>query len=53
MRLADLLARLRRSPEPPPLPASMAEGAGAFHARLDEARERLRRDIPPPADEQE
>ena len=37
-----------RPPAPQPLPAEMADGAHDFQARLDEARERLRRDIPPP-----
>ena len=56
--LAALAARFRRRPaaERPaaaePLPPSMADGAAGFQARLDEARERLRRDIPPPADDE-
>jgi hypothetical protein len=58
VRFGDLLARLRRSGErdrpaaPAPLPPSMAAGADEFQARLDEARERLRRDIPPPDDDE-
>ena len=57
--LSALAARFRRSPAaerpaaPEPLPASMADGAPEFQARLDEARERLRRDIPQPADDPE
>jgi hypothetical protein len=31
----------------------MARGAEDFQARLDEARERLRRDIPPPPPDEE
>ncbi|HEX8120153.1 MAG TPA: hypothetical protein VF549_02700 [Solirubrobacteraceae bacterium] len=42
-----------RPPTPEPLPARMADGAADFQARLDDARERLRRDIPPPADDGE
>ncbi len=34
------------------LPRTMALGAEPFQSRLDEARERLRRDIPPPSDEE-
>ena len=51
--LTALLDRLRR-PEPaaPPLPGSMPDRADDFQARLDEARERLRRDIPPPPDDE-
>jgi hypothetical protein len=30
----------------------MATGADEFQARLDEARERLKRDIPPPGDDE-
>ena len=57
--LAALADRFRRGPAserpaaPEPLPASMAEGAGDFQSRLDEARERLRREIPPPAPDEE
>jgi hypothetical protein len=29
----------------------MGKGAGEFQRRLDEARERLRRDVPPPPDD--
>ena len=53
---AALAARLRRRPAaerpaaPSPLPETVADNAAAFQARLDDARERLRRDIPPPAD---
>ena len=53
---AVLAERFRRRPadEIPraaePLPAAMADGAEHFQARLDDARERLRRDIPPPAE---
>ena len=56
--LAALAERFRRRPAaerpaaPEPLPEAMSDGAGAFQARLDEARERLRRDIPPPSDEE-
>lgn len=56
--LAALADRFRRRPPserpaaPESLPASMSDGAGDFQSRLDEARERLRREIPPPADEE-
>ena len=50
--LGALLERLRGAPEREPLPPSMADGAGEFQARLDEARERLRREIPPPEDDE-
>jgi hypothetical protein len=55
--LAALAERFRRRPAaerpaaPEPLSAETARGAGEFQARLDEARDRLRRDIPPPVDE--
>jgi hypothetical protein len=54
---AALAERFRRRPAaerpaaPEPLPERMADGAADFQARLDDARERLRRDIPPPGDE--
>jgi hypothetical protein len=55
--LALIAERFRRRPpqrrETPPLPASMGDGAEDFQARLDSARERLRRDIPPPPDDEE
>ncbi len=57
--LAALAERFRRRPAaerpaaPEPLPRDMAVGAGEFQARVDSARERLRRDIPPPADDAE
>ena len=38
---------------PPPLPADMAAGATELQARLEQARERLRRDIPPQAEDDE
>ena len=50
--LAALLARLRGGEETPPLPPDMADGASDFQTRLDAARERLRRDIPPPEDDE-
>ena len=53
--LAALLERLRRraGDDPPPtLPRTMALGADEFQTRLDEARERLKRDIPPPPDDE-
>jgi hypothetical protein len=56
---AALAERFRRRPAaerpaaPGPLPRAMADGAADFQARLDTARERLRRDIPPPADDGE
>ena len=50
--LAALLERLRRGDEAPRLPRTMALGADDFQSRLDEARERLKRDIPPPPDEE-
>jgi hypothetical protein len=55
--LAALAERLRRrrpgdpdapATPSPPLPRTMALGAQEFRSRLDEARERLRREIPPP-----
>jgi hypothetical protein len=55
--LALLAERFRRRPperkEATPLPATMADGAEDFQARLDSARERLRRDIPPPPPDDE
>jgi hypothetical protein len=57
--LAALADRFRRRPasERPaarePLPRTMALGAEHFRTRLDEARERLRRDIPPPPPDDE
>ena len=36
---------------PPPLPADMAAGAAELQARLDQALGRLKRDIPPPSDD--
>ena len=49
--LRAIVERLRGEPErPAPLPRTMALGAEDFQTRLDEARERLRRDIPPPDD---
>ena len=51
--LGALLDRFRRAPEqPPPLPRTMGLGAEEFQTRLEEARERLKRDIPPPPDEE-
>jgi hypothetical protein len=52
--LTALSERFRRRPEDErgapreALPRTMALGAEPFQTRLDEARERLRRDIPPP-----
>ena len=57
--LAALAERFRRRPAserppaPEPLPRTMALGSGQFQTRLDEARERLRRDIPPPPPDDE
>jgi hypothetical protein len=56
---AALAERLRRRPAAerprasasPTLPEDMDRGAPEFQRRLDEARERLRRDIPPPPDD--
>jgi hypothetical protein len=56
--LAALAERFRRPPpgeRPPPrepLPRTMALCAEPFQSRLDEARERLRREIPPPPHEE-
>jgi hypothetical protein len=51
-----LMGRSPDSPERPPAPAlpeDMDRGAAELHARLEAARERLRREIPPPEDEDE
>jgi hypothetical protein len=49
-----MVERLRKKGDGPlacTLPETMAVGADQFQTRLDEARERLRREIPPPAEE--
>ena len=56
--LAALTDRFRRRPEGErdepreALPRTMALGADEFQTRLDEARERLKQDIPPPPDDE-
>jgi len=51
------LPGLGRAPEdasgpPPPLPDDMARGAAEMQRRLEDARERLKRDIAPPPDDE-
>ena len=54
--LAERFGRRRRDSDggvavPPPLPDDMAVGAAELQERLEQARDRLRRDIPPQPDD--